>query len=360
MLLPFREFRPVKLLPARLEPVFLPRIWGALSLAPLFPEKSALAEPIGEVWLTGNDCLFTGEPFAGRRLADAWREMPPAWAGTRLRKDGPFPLLVKFLFPEQKLSVQVHPNDDYARRHEAAAGGLGKTEMWYAIAARTGAEVFVGLKPGTTPDSFRRRILDGTVEDCLEHVSIEVGDAIFVPAGTVHTIGPGMILCEIQENSNITYRVFDYNRLTPEGRPRALHIEKALAVTNFGEQSGGKLAPVRIARGRLTETYFAACRYFAAEKWEFAERVAGVTSAEHFDLLIFLEGRGRIESADTALEYGPAQVWLLPAALGAYQLAPDSQTTLLRSYPPDIANDFVRRLTDQHIEESAWSPLVFP
>ncbi len=280
----------------------MPRIWGTRSLAPLFPEKTALAEPIGEVWLTGNDSGFATGSFAGKKLSEAWPEMPPAWAGSRIQTKAPFPLLVKFLFPREKLSVQVHPDDEYARRHEAAAGGLGKTEMWYVVAAEPGAEIRVGLKPGVTPESFRRALFDGTVEDCLERVVVSAGDAIFVPAGTVHTLGPGSVLCEIQEHSDITYRVFDYNRRTPEGPPRPLHIQQALDVINFGEQSGGKLEPVRITRGPLKETYFIACRYFATERWEFAERIAAVTHPEHFDLLITLAGRGRIEAGEGAQE----------------------------------------------------------
>ena len=347
----------MKLSPARLEPVFVPRIWGARSLAPLFAGKAALAEPIGEVWLTGNESTFATGPFAGRKLGEAWREMTPDWAGTRVRRDAPFPLLVKFLFPEQKLSIQVHPGDDYAQRHEG--GEFGKTEMWYAVAARAGAEVMVGLKARVTPESFRQALANGTVEECLEHLAVRAGEAIFVPAGTAHTIGPGLVLCEIQEHSDITYRVFDYNRLTAEGKPRQLHIEQALEVINFSEQSGGKLEPVRLTRGAVTETYFIACRYFATEKWEFAERIAAVTRADHFDLLITLAGSGRIEFGDAAVDYAPAQVWLLPAALGAYQLAPESPTALLRTYVPDV-NDFVRRLADRRVDESAWSRLVYP
>ena len=129
----------VNLCPARLEPIFSPRPWGALSLAPLFPEKSNLAEPIGEAWMTGSECRFASGPFAGQKLGEVWRAMPPEWTGTkRSRRDAPFPLLVKFIFAEDKLSVQVHPDDEYAARHEAAAGGRGKTEMWYALRARAG------------------------------------------------------------------------------------------------------------------------------------------------------------------------------------------------------------------------------
>ncbi len=337
----------------------MPRIWGSRTLAPLFPDATAREEAIGEVWLTGTDCRFAGGPFAGRTLGEAWREMPAEWAGSTVRKDGPFPLLVKFLFPEEKLSVQVHPNDDYAQQNETASGGLGKTEMWYAISARAGAEVLVGLRSDVTPARFRRALADGSVEPCLERIPLRGGEAVFVPAGTAHTIGPGLVLCEIQEHSDITYRVFDYNRLTAEGKPRPLHIDKALDVINFGEQSGGKIEPVRLARGPVTETYFVACRYFATEKWEFAERIAAATRPEHFELLITTAGTGRIESGEAVADYGPAQAWLLPAALGAYQLAPATPTTLLRTYVPDVG-DFARRLADQRIPESAWSRLVYP
>jgi mannose-6-phosphate isomerase len=349
----------VKLSPARLEPIFMPRIWGARSLAPLFPQPAPGAEPIGEVWLTGNDCRFAGGQYASQKLGDAWDTLPVEWTGTRLRGEGPFPLLVKFIFSEDRLSVQVHPDDDYARRYESRLGGIGKTEMWYAVSARPGAEVRVGLKPEVTTESFRQAIAAGTVEDCLEPIPVGASDVIFVPAGTAHTIGPGLVLCEIQENSDITYRVFDYNRLTAEGTPRPLHIEKALEVIHFGEQSGGKVEPVRILRGPVTETYFIACRYFATERWEFAERIAAATTAEHFDLLITLAGNGRLEWCEFAAEYGAGQAWMLPAALGAYQIAPASPTTLLRTYVPNV-NDFVRRLADQRVEETAWSRLVYP
>ena len=314
---------------------------------------------MGEAWLTGNECpLATGE-FAGRTLGDVWPELPEEWTGTRLRGLARIPVLVKFIFPEEKLSVQVHPDDTYAEKHEAATGESGKTEMWYVVTAREGAELRVGLRPDVTSASFRRAIADGTVEDCLERVAVQAGDAVFVPAGTAHTICPGVVLCEIQQHSDITYRVFDYNRVGADGKPRPLHVRQALNVMRFGEQSGGRCDPVRISHGAITETFFAACQYFAAERWEFRERIAAVTSPEHFDLLIFLEGRGRIEFAEGAEVYAPADAWLLPAALGAYQLVPESPTTLLRAYVPDL-NDFVRRLADERVEEAAWSRVVHP
>ena len=150
-----------------------------------------------------------------------------------------------------------------------------------------------GCNPDVTRESFQRAIVDGTAENCLASVAVRPGDAVFVPAGTAHTICPGVVLCEIQQHSDITYRVFDYNRVGPDGKPRALHIRQALDVMQFGEQRRRRLCdPVRITHGAVTETFYAACRHFAAERWEFRERIAAVTSPEHFDLLIFLEGKG--------------------------------------------------------------------
>jgi mannose-6-phosphate isomerase len=148
--------------PARLEPIFSLRPWGSLSLSPFFPERSQLAEPVGEAWMSGSDCRFASGPFEGQKLGEAWPRMPCEWAGTEVERGGVFPLLVKFIFSDDKLSVQVHPDDDYASRHETAAGGRGKTEMWYALRARPGANVLVGLKPGVTVERFKAAIVDGT------------------------------------------------------------------------------------------------------------------------------------------------------------------------------------------------------
>ncbi len=352
------------LCPARLEPIFIARPWGARTLAPLFPEKSNLAEPLGEAWMTGVECRFASGPFAGQKLGDVWRTLPPTWTGTKINAaDGPFPLLVKFIFAEEKLSVQVHPDDDYAAQHEQAAGGRGKTEMWYAIRARPGAEVLAGLKPGVTSEIFKRAIEDGSAEDCLQHVPLRAGEAIFVPAGTAHTIGAGLVLCEVQEYSDLTYRVFDYNRRDAQGRSRELHIEKALRVIRFGEQLGGKISPARIARGAVTETFFIACRFFAVEKWEFAEgvgRVAAATSPEHFELLTFLDGHGSIQWGSESMEYAPAQTWLLPAALGEYHLAAGERTSLLRAYVPVPFDEFARKLAAAGVSEAKLSHLVYP
>ncbi|MGD0304576.1 MAG: type I phosphomannose isomerase catalytic subunit [Candidatus Acidiferrales bacterium] len=344
--------------PARLEPIFSPRPWGARSLAPYFPDKTNLAEPLGEAWMTGSECTFADGPFAGKKLGEVWPTLPVSWTGTRVDHAHAFPLLVKFIFAEEKLSVQVHPDDAYAQKHEAAAGGRGKTEMWYAVSARPGAEVLTGLKAGITRESFVKMIADGTAEDALLHVPMSAGDAIFIPAGTMHTIGAGLVLCEIQQLSDITYRVYDYNRRDANGKSRELHIEKALDVTKFGAAFDGKITPVRIESPNVTTTYFAACSYFAAEKWEFSRPLSSMTSPEHFELIVILDGAGSISVGADALPYERAHVWLLPAALGAYEMKPTSPTSVLRTYVPDSVDGFTDQLKAAGISSADISRLV--
>lgn len=348
----------MKLAPSLLQPVFTPRIWGARSLAPLYPEKKNLAEPIGEVWLTGRSCRFANGPFAARELGEAWAAMPVQWRGTRLRDTLEFPLLVKFIFPDDKLSIQVHPDDSYALAHEAAAGGLGKTEMWYAISAKPGAEVRLGFRPGVSAGSFRGAIAEGTLEDTLARVPVHSGDVFFVPAGTPHTIGPKMVLCEVQQYSDLTYRIFDYDRLDSTGRPRDLHIEKALEVLRFDDQAGAEVRPITTTLGAATVALLVACKYFATEKWEFPQVVNLLSDREHFDLLIILEGAGAIRWADRSEQYKTADTWLIPAGLGTYELAPTDATRLLRAYVPNL-EELSRTMASRGFDEQARSRVVF-
>ena len=319
---------------------------------------ASLAEPIGEAWMTGNESRFANGPFRGQTLGEAWPTMTPEWVGNAVVRDPLFPLLVKFIFTEEKLSVQVHPDDAYAAEHEQAAGGRGKTEMWYALMARPGAEVLVGLDSAVTAESFRRAIVDGTAENCLLHVPLAQAEAIFVPARTAHTIGAGLVLCEIQQQSDLTYRVYDYNRRDAQGRARELHVDKALAVMRFGSQKGGKAQPATIKEGELTKTFVAACRYFVTERWEFPEPAEMEPSSDHFEILITLEGNGRISFGAGQLEYGPAQAWLIPAALGKFQMQPSSSTSLLRTYPPASLEAARRDLAAAGLSEPEISRLV--
>ena len=345
--------------PSRLEPTLDRRIWGMRDLSPLFPELNAEDPPLAEMWFSGPGCRLANGPLAGRELKDAWREMPAEWRGSSCSGDAEISLLVKFIFAGDKLSIQVHPHDAYAAQHEAARGGRGKTEMWHVLHAQAGAELLVNLRPGVTPASFRAAMENGTLENLLARVPVAAGDTLYVPAGTVHTICGGAMLCEIQEQSDITYRVYDYKRKGPDGKERPLHVRQALEVINFGEQAGEKAMPVLRTEHGLTVKYLAACRYFATERWEFEGRVGAVTSRESFELLVFLSGTGQLEWSGQQQPFAPNQVWLLPASLGAYQLAAAEPTTLLHTRVPDL-DAYCLRLDGLRIPREEWSRVVHP
>lgn len=345
-------------IPCRLEPRLVPRIWGRRSLQPIYPASLELVEPIGEAWLSGEECAFSDGPFAGRTLGDAWREMPPEWKGATQAGGGVFPLLAKFIFPESKLSVQVHPDDGYAARHEAAAGGCGKTEMWYTVAAEPGAEVLAGLEPGVDGETIRRAIAEGNVESCLRRVPVATGDTIFIPAGTVHAIGPGLLLCELQQYSDITYRLFDYNRVAANGKPRELHVAKALDVIGFGATAGGKTRPVTRKRGPVEVTSLAACRYFASERWRLERPVDVAATGQHFELVIVLGGEGRFAAEDGVWEYRLGEAWFVPAAHAGFRIEPASPTTLLRAWVPDLAA-LTRELADEGVTAGEMAGFLF-
>ena len=322
--------------PARIEPIFSPRIWGARSLAPLYPEKINLQEPLGEAWLTGVDCRLANGPFEGKTLGEAWREMPVEWRGTRLASTTHFPLLVKFIFPNDKLSIQVHTDDAYAAAHEQAAGGRGKSEMWHTVSAESGARVLVGLKPGADKEKFLRSLAAHTLENLFQAHEVKAGDTFFVPAGTPHTIGPGMTLCEVQEYSDLTYRVYDYGRVDARGKPRELHIQKALDVIQFGKAAGGKVSQIRLPAQKLHRSLLAACRYFATERWKDFGALETQSDADHFDLLVVLTGNGDFSWNGGLAKYQSGHCWFVPASLGPFAFHPEEPTKILRTYMPDL------------------------
>src|SRR5215831_12052584 len=274
--------------PFRIEPTFSPRIWGSRSLAPLFPDKSNLKEPIGEAWLSDVNCRIASGSFAGISLADAWREMPAEWRGTIFPAPRQFPLLTKFIFPTEKLSIQVHPDDRYAAAYEKAAGGHGKTEMWHILSAKSDSCLLLGLKPGTTRESFLGALEKQTLEDLFQRHFATAGDTFFVPAKTPHTIGANMVVFEVQQYSDLTYRVYDYGRVDQSGKPRELHLEKALAVTNFDGGIIEKVPRLSLPTQRGTRSLLAACSYFATERAEYAGLCDCSANKARFELLVVL------------------------------------------------------------------------
>src|SRR5260370_9182722 len=328
--------------------MFVPRIWGMRWLAPLFPEKTNLPEPIGEVWLTGVDCKVATGTFAGKTLGEAWREMPVEWRGRRFTEPGDFPILVKFIFPKDKLSIQVHPDDAYAAAHGQAAGGRGKTEMWHAILAEPGAHVLIGLVQRANREKFVKAMETQTLEEIFVHWRVQPGDTFFVPAGTPHTIGPGMVLCEIQEYSDLTYRIYDYGRVDAHGKLRELHIQKALDVIQFGRPILGKVSRLPLPSHESRNDLLAACPYFATERWRIMTPVETPSNPEHFDLLVILAGGGDFAWSNQSAGYQCGECWLIPARLGKFALNPAEPTKVLRTYVPDLAALRARLKQDSH------------
>src|ERR1017187_7735752 len=243
-----------ELAPFRIAPFFRGMVWGSHDLRPWY-DRVAEAEPIGEVWLTGDQCAVETGQFAGKTLSELFVEAPEAMLGSSAPSPGS-PLLIKVIFRSQKLSVQVHPDDKMAIKYGQPRG---KTECWYALAAEPGAQVACGLKPGVTLDRVKAGIADGTLEQSLNMLPVTPGDVIFVDAGTVHAIWPGSVLLETQQNSDITYRMYDY------GRPRELHIEKSIEAMRIKTRAG--IVEPRVLDDRtvlIDVEYF--CRRYAGSR----------------------------------------------------------------------------------------------
>jgi mannose-6-phosphate isomerase len=302
---------------------------------------------IGEAWLTGVDCRIANGPFAGQTLGQSWKEMTIGWRGAKFEGEADFPLLLKFIFPTDKLSIQVHPDDAYAAAHEAAAGGRGKTEMWYVVSAERGARLLAGLKPGVTREMFLAALADHTLEDHFQSYEVQAGDTFFLPAGMPHTIGPGMVIFEVQEYSDLTYRLYDYDRRDANGKPRVLHTDKAMEVINFNSTLSAKVAPRErvILEKRIGED-LVDCSYFSTSKFEVEGRIHMTAHhpSDRFQLWVVLEGEGTIgwssarhgmfgASYSGEFTYKTGECWFLPAEFASRGYYPRVKTSLLITTP---------------------------
>lgn len=257
--------------PQRLTPSFREKVWGATQLEPWFPNSQ---RKIGEVWFEGVDDL---------------------------------PLLIKLIFTSEKLSVQVHPDDDYARAHHASRG---KTEMWHILAAEPGAKIAAGFREPLSADKLRAAALSGEIEQLLEWFEARPGDTFFIPAGTVHAIGGGLTLCEIQQNSDVTYRLYDY------GRPRELHLDRAVAVS-----ARSPYAALEQPRGQV----LVASEFFTTSKLTIDSAVRHLPNQVGFELLVVIKGTGSIAGQPTKA----GETWHVPAGTAAFEIA--GEMTLLRA-----------------------------
>lgn len=310
------------LAPFLLKPTFSPRPWGRGSLLPWYSatETGKSDEPIGEAWLTAPKSETLEGEHAGRSLQQIAIDNREALLGD-WRKEGEFPLLLKLLFPDDKLSVQVHPDDAHAR---SMGQPRGKTECWYVLDAVPGATVACGLLPGVEPQQMHAAAADGSMESLLRFLPVTAGDMVFVDAGTVHAIGPGVTLLETQQTSDTTFRLFDY------GRPRELHLKQGVAVSR-AETRAGKVAPEAIDRGvRLIRE-----QYFTVDRFELkaGDSLLLDDALGKPHCFTTLRGNGAIASEHGLGTLRYAAATIVPASAGAVTLTAMEEIAVVRSMP---------------------------
>jgi mannose-6-phosphate isomerase len=324
-----------QLYPLLMSPAFDPRPWGTLDLSTIY-QNAKFTERIGEAWLTGDNCVVSNGPLARRTLADLSKEFGAGLVGTAARDPQRFPLLMKFLFPEEKLSVQVHPDDSTA---QAFGEPWGKTECWYVAHAKPGAQIALGLKPGVTREQFKQSINENRAEELLNWVSVYQGEMIYVAGGTVHTLGPGAVIVETQQQSDTTYRLYDY------GRPRPLHLENGLASVKERTASGKVIrsAPVSMNGGRSRKSSMIAAPYFTVDMFELKEPQSFSTAESGSDkktsvqILVAVEGCGVVETEGrepVTITKGDAVV--IPASIGDFQVRPQWTVEFLKASVPSV------------------------
>lgn len=307
-------------------PIFDERPWGVRDLRPVYTR--VVNEPIGESWLTWEDNRVANGPLAGQSLGDLAKQHRRDLVGSLAFYEDRFPLLIKFLFPGDKLSVQVHPDDDGARKYGQPCG---KTECWYVLQAEPGAQVALGLKPGVTLEEFRRSIEKTRAEELLNWVDVHAGDMLYVAAGTVHTIGGGMILVETQQTSDITYRLYDY------GRPRELQIDKGLEAVKLQTNAG------KVVRGPAGRYYdlLVQSRFFKVERIKVAGALPTEMNGDSPHILVAINGTGRVESKEMEpLSFATGDAVIVPACTREYTVRPQWQLDMMRmSLPRDVAGE---------------------
>lgn len=307
--------------PLLLTPEYRDYIWGGNRLKPGF-------SPIAEAWVVYEQDRIASGSLAGITLAEASQQLGSdllgGWAFARTGSR--FPLLIKLLDSAQWLSLQVHPNDEQAQRL-AGPGFFGKTEAWHVLDAAPGAELIGGIRPGFTPSQVAQAIRDGTIVDLVQRFQVKAGDSLLVRAGLIHALGPGLMIYEVQQTSDLTYRVFDWNRPASQARP--LHIEQSIEVVDPGLV--GEILPL-LPLGDGEARHLVSSAYFTLEILAGRQRtILQDTRGESFHALTVISGQARMAGDGWDLELGLYQSAVIPAACGAYQVAPQSDLRILKA-----------------------------
>ncbi len=322
------------LAPIHLQASLHKTLWGGVNLKRICGKPLPSGAKVGESWETALDTIARNAPYTGRTLAELVETLGEELLGERAiavfgRR---FPLLAKFIDAQDQLSVQVHPGDRYAAEHEG--GKLGKTEAWYVLHAEPGARVVYGLNRAATREEVRAAIAANRLEELLHSFEVHPGDVIFVPAGTVHAIGGGIILYEVQEYSDVTYRLYDYARLQPDGRPRPLHVEPALEVMHYAPPAAVRATAVTVAQdAERIRRVRCASRYFVLEEVGLHGAVALERTPGSCQIVSVLGGSCELSWLSGALHLALGDTVVLPAALSGCRLAGEAR--IVRSYVPE-------------------------
>lgn len=318
------------LYPLWMRPALHTKPWGGRRLEHVLRKALPTDEPYGESWELHDTATIGNGPLAGRALGDVLRDYGHDLVGPDNDPTAGFPLLAKFLDAAEWLSIQVHPDDEQARELEGEP--RGKTEAWYVLAAEPGAQLVIGVQPGTSREALAEAIQDNRLERMLVYADVQAGDVLFIPAGTIHALGPGLLIYEIQQSSDTTYRLYDWGRMGLDGKPRPLHIEKSLAVANLDtlpeikHTAWNNMPVVDIARS----PYFTTLLHQLNPRN--GTRITLDTQARQFHILTCIEGQAVVEAGDTRLDIQAGQTALIPACLGRYVLS--GAARILRSFQP--------------------------
>ena len=299
----------------KLTPAFKDYLWGGTKLREVYG-KPCDFDKVAESWELSThpagESRVDGGAYNGLTLSQYFQQVPQA-LGKNAAAFESFPVLIKLIDAKDPLSIQVHPSDEYALRVE---GEYGKTEMWVIVDCEPGAFLYFGVNRLVSKEEFRRRIEDNTVLEVLNKVEVHPGDVFFIQAGTIHAIGAGILICEIQQNSNCTYRVYDYDRRGADGRPRELHIEKALDVCRLEpSDTASRLGEVKALAGGTVQQ-LGACKYFSTEKLIVEEALTLEVGEDSFVSLLATEGSGWVEGPENKLAFRAGDSLLVPAGAG--------------------------------------------
>lgn len=330
----------------RFEESYFERIWGGRRLQTLFGKPLPDRAAIGEAWLIADhplcESVVLNGPVRGMPLRKLIEGDSAGILGSRARLTpyGRFPLLLKLIDAEDILSVQVHPDDAIAAR--LGEPDAGKTEMWHVLHAKPGSQLYCGLRPDVTRETLAQAIASETLQPLLTHFKASEGMTVFVDAGTMHAIDSGLVIAEIQQNSNITYRCYDWGRVDGNGKPRDLHIEKSLAATHFGTSHGGPARTLTYEQSGAVIEVLGACRYFAGEALTVRRAFRRDTRRESFHMLMVKRGRIGLSAGNSGVSLGPGEAALLPGCQVCFDIEGDGE--ILDFYVPDLTRDIVAPL----------------